>query len=140
MSTVFFAENAPQVKVPNEYFMEDQPEDELENPREVMVSAWPEVEVSSLNIKAFGQLIQVELESELGTVGSLVPSDLHSLMRRLIVLGASEKQRKQMLRPDRQEGNFFAKGVDDDRVYGYVSRLMEVVSYCLEHNKRLMWA
>jgi hypothetical protein len=140
MATTFYAKDAPYSLVPNEHFDADFLEDYIRNPRNVEVSDWPELEVCAGNIQAFGQLINITLTSEMGTVGSLQPAELHPLMRRLIDLMTSSEQRRPMLYDDEVVENFFNKGVDDGRIFYYVTKLMEVVTYCIEHNRPLMWS
>jgi len=138
MAVTFFVKDAPHSQVANEYFDSNEPEDPFYNPRLVEVSDWPELEVCQFNVRSLLTLANLPVNEEYA--GSIQPEELHVLMRRLIQLLASTKQRKPMLREDEHLGIISMQGVDDDRIYSYITRLMNVVSYCIEHKRALHWS
>lgn len=115
------------------------PEHKYDNPRMMLVSNFPELEVTYSNVNTLLGLVGLENEPNMGTCGKVEYQYLHGVMRRLIQLLASAKQRKPMVTDDKEDGNFYHQGNDDDRVYRYIVGLMDVVNCCLEDKRSLTW-
>lgn len=140
MSVTFSGENAPIKEIPNIYFEECYPEDRYNNPRTIMESEWPELNISNTNASLLIKELSIKTDYINSLTGCIENKDLPDLMRKIIRTINSSSKIKSLTRETVELDNFISFGVDEERVFRYLTILMDLIVTCIENNTNIIFS